>query len=50
MWRIFQFLVILTALAAVALVVYAYAGPIFFAEDFEPPVEEIVTPVTLDLN
>ena len=50
MWRAIKVLIFLTALAAIGLIGYAYIGPIFFAEDFAPPLERVVDPVTLDLN
>ena len=50
MWRIIKLLVFLAALAALGLIIYAYAGPIFFAEDFTPPVVEVSEPVILDLD
>ncbi|EAR51576.1 hypothetical protein OG2516_01616 [Oceanicola granulosus HTCC2516] len=46
-WRLFKFLFILVVLGVIALVAYAYVGPIFFPQDFEPPQREIVLPVTL---
>lgn len=50
MWRAIKVLIFLTALAAIGLIGYAYLGPIFFAQDFAPPLEQVVDPVTLDLN
>lgn len=50
MWRAFKVLIFLTALGALGLVAYAYIGPLFFAEDFAPPIEEVTKPVTLDLD
>lgn len=50
MWRAIKVLIFLTALAAIGLIGYAYVGPIFFADDFAPPLEQVVEPVTLDLN
>ena len=50
MWRAIKVLIFLTALAAIGLIGYAYIGPLFFAQDFAPPLEEVVEPVTLDLN
>ncbi len=50
MWRAIKVLIFLTALAAIGLIGYAYVGPLFFAEDFAPPLEQVVDPVTLDLN
>lgn len=49
-WRLIKLLLALGVLAALAFIAYAYVGPIFFAEDFTPPVSEIVKPVTLEVN
>jgi len=48
MWRLIKFLFVLVVLAAIGFVGYAYLGPIFMPADFAPPVQEVVTPVTLD--
>ena len=48
MWRLLKVLIVLAILAALAFVAYAYLGPIFFAEDFAPPVEQVIKPVTLE--
>ena len=50
MWRLIKALIFLTALTAIGLIGYAYVGPLFFAQDFAPPLEQVVEPVTLDLN
>ena len=50
MWRLFKALIYLIIIAAVALVAYAYVGPLFFPSDFAAPSEEVVRPVTLDTN
>ena len=50
MWRLIKALFYLTVLAALSLIAYAYAGPIFFPADFAPPVETITAPVELDLD
>jgi hypothetical protein len=50
MWRLIKAVLVLVVLAALALVAYAYVGPIFFAEDFAPPVEEVTKPVTLEVE
>ena len=50
MWRIIKALIFLVLLAAVALVAYAYVGPIFFPADFAPPTETINLPVTLEAD
>jgi hypothetical protein len=48
MWRLIKTLFILVLLAAVAFVAYAYAGPLFFPNDFAPPSTQITQPVTLE--
>lgn len=48
--RLIKLVVYLVILAGLALVAYAYVGPIFMPEDFNPPVEEVRKPVTLDLS
>ena len=50
MWRVIKAVIFLTALAAVGLIGYAYVGPIFFSDDFAPPLTEVSEPVTLELN
>ena len=48
MWRLIKALFFLLVLGGIALVAYAYAGPLFFPADFAPPSDEIRVPVTLD--
>lgn len=48
MWRLIKALLFLVVLAGVALVGYAYIGPIFFPTDFAAPTQEVSRPVTLD--
>jgi hypothetical protein len=50
MWRLVKFLLILAVLAGIALVVYAYLGPLVLPGDFEPPLREMTEPVDLDLD
>jgi len=50
MWRLIKTIFFLTLFAAIGLIAYAYAGPIFFPADFAPPVETITQPVELDTN
>lgn len=50
MWRLIKVLLILAVLAAIALVAYAYVGPLVLPGDFEPPVHEVTQPVDLDLQ
>ncbi|EET46701.1 hypothetical protein TR2A62_0582 [Thalassobium sp. R2A62] len=47
MWRMIKFLILLVILAAIALIAYAYVGPIFFVSDFAAPQEQVVVPVIL---
>ena len=48
LWRLIKFLVVLAILAGLALVAYAYVGPILFPADFAAPSEEMRVPVTLE--
>ena len=48
LWKLFKALFILVILGGIALVAYAYVGPIFFPSDFAAPTAEIVQPVTLN--
>ncbi len=50
MWRLIKFLLILAVLAAIALVIYAFVGPLLLPGDFEPPLQEMTQPVDLDLG
>ncbi len=50
MWRLIKALLFLIIIAGVALVAYAYVGPLFFPADFAAPVQEVTQPVTLDTN
>ncbi len=50
MWRIFKALLFLLLVGAVALVVYAYVGPMFFPADFAAPQSETTKPVILDID
>lgn len=50
MWRLIKVLLILALLAAIALVAYAYVGPLLLPGDFEPPVREVTEPVDLDVQ
>jgi hypothetical protein len=47
MWQLIKILFVLVVMAAIAFVAYAYLGPIFMANDFAAPVQEVVLPVTL---
>ena len=50
MWRLIKVLAALVLIAGVALVAYAYLGPVFFADDFAPPARQVTVPVDLDLG
>ena len=50
MWRFIKAILYLIIIAAIALVAYAYVGPLFFPADFAAPTEEVIQPVTLDTN
>lgn len=50
MWRLIKVLFFLIVIGAIALVAYAYVGPLFFPADFAAPAQEVTHPVTLDTN
>lgn len=50
MWRLIKLLLILAILAGIALVAYAYIGPLVVPGDFEPPLREMTQPVDLNLE
>lgn len=50
MWRLIKILLILIILAALALIAYAYVGPIVFPADFAAPSQQINAPVTLEVD
>ncbi len=50
MWRLIKVLLILAVLAGIALVAYAYVGPILLPGDFAAPLREVTQPVDLDLE
>ncbi|WP_202075858.1 hypothetical protein [Pseudooceanicola pacificus] len=49
MFTVIKWLFYLALLLGFALVVYAYLGP-WFGVDFSPPLTEVRSPVTLDVN
>lgn len=49
MFFVIKWLFFLAVLLGIALVAYAYVGPLF-GVDFAPPQTEIRTPVTLDVD
>ncbi len=50
MWRLIKVLLVLAILAGLALVAYAYLGPILFSEDFAPPARQMTIPIDLELE
>jgi hypothetical protein len=50
MWRLIKAIFFLVVIGAIALVAYAYVGPLFFPADFAAPAQEVTRPVTLDTN
>lgn len=49
-WRLIKLLFYLAVLLVIGLVAYAYIGPVFFPDDFAPPVQDVVEPVTLGVE
>lgn len=49
-WRLVKLLLFMIILGGAALVIYAYAGPLFFPADFAAPTAPVSLPVTLDVN
>ncbi|MGR3486128.1 MAG: hypothetical protein ACU0BF_12335 [Paracoccaceae bacterium] len=47
LWRLVKLLFWLALLAGLAMVAYAYLGPIVTPADFEPPVRQVTQPITL---
>lgn len=50
MWRLIKFLFWLAVLGGIALVAYAYVGPLVVPHHFVPTVTEITAPVELDIE
>ena len=50
MWRMTKAIFFLIVLAGLALIAYAYLGPLVFPGDFTPPNTQVTQPVTLDTN
>lgn len=50
LWRLIKLLFFLLVLGGIALVAYAYLGPVFAPADFDPDQQEIRIPVTLELD
>lgn len=49
-WKLIKLLFALAILGAIALIAYAYIGPIFMPDDFTAPQEEIHQPIEIDLG
>ena len=49
-WRLIKILFFLGVLAALALVAYAYLGPVFFPADFAAPAQAVSEPVSLSVD
>ncbi|ARO14198.1 hypothetical protein BVG79_00846 [Ketogulonicigenium robustum] len=47
LWKFIKVIIFLAVLAVIALIAYAYLGPLVTPADFQPPAREIRTPVTL---
>jgi hypothetical protein len=50
MWRLVKMLLVLALLAGLALVAFAYIGPLVMEEDFAAPVRDVTVPVDLGLE
>lgn len=50
LWRLIKLLLSLAILGGIALVVYAYAGPVVFPSDFAAPSQQLSEPVVLELD
>ncbi|MBP1804423.1 hypothetical protein [Rubellimicrobium aerolatum] len=50
MWRLIKVLLVLAMLAGIALIGYAYLGPLVLPGDFAPPLREVTQPLDLDLD
>ena len=48
LWRLIKLLFWLAVIGGIALVGYAYVGPVFFPADFDPDQRRIEVPVTLE--
>ncbi|ADO42227.1 hypothetical protein [Ketogulonicigenium vulgare] len=47
LWKLIKVIFILVVVAAIALIAYAYVGPLVMPDDFQPPAREMRVPVTL---
>ncbi|WP_210528293.1 hypothetical protein [Rubellimicrobium arenae] len=50
MWRLIKVLLILAVLAGIALIAFAYVGPLILPGDFQPPSHQVEEPVELNLQ
>lgn len=50
MWRLIKVLAVLALLAGIAMVAYAYLGPLVMPDDFAPPLRDVSEPVDLGLD
>ncbi|MCO4848681.1 MAG: hypothetical protein KC448_12010 [Yoonia sp.] len=50
LWRLIKLLLLLVILGGLALVAYAYIGPILFPADFAAPAVIVSEPITLEVN
>lgn len=50
LWKLIKLLLLLAILGAIALVAYAYVGPILFPSDFAAPTTSVTEPVTLTVK
>lgn len=48
-WKLIKLLFFLAFIGAIGLVCFAYLGPIFMPDAFDPPLREIRLPVILDI-
>lgn len=49
-WRLIKLLFSLSVLAGLALIIYAYVGPVLFPGDFAAPSQTMREPVVLELE
>ena len=50
LWRLIKLLLLLVILSGMALVAYAYVGPLLFPSDFAAPSEPVSQHITLEVN
>lgn len=49
-WRLIKAVFVLLVLGLLALIGYAYFGPVFMPQDFAPPVSTVTEPVNLPVG